>query len=197
MSASETTTKKALRQNALAQRAALPPAARKAAAESVAERLAGLLGDVRGRVVAGYWPIRGELDCGPALTRAAAAGARTALAVTLDRAAPLAFRPWRPGEPLGEDVFGIPAPPEEAGRAEPDIVLVPLLAFDEGRHRLGYGAGLYDRTLEALKAARPVRAIGLAFAAQKVDSLPADPYDHRLDLIVTEAGVVAPREGRT
>jgi 5-formyltetrahydrofolate cyclo-ligase len=85
--------------------------------------------------------------------------------------------------------------PETGDWVEPDLLIVPLLAFDRAGFRLGYGGGYFDRTLEQLRARRPTIAIGFAFAAQEVESVPIDGFDQRLDLIVTEAGIMTPRPG--
>ncbi len=138
-----------------------------------------------GAVVAGYWPLAGEIDIRPLLLALAARGHRVALPVTPRRGLPLAFRQWRPDEALAPGRFGTmtPAGPEIV----PEVLLVPLLAFDRRGHRLGYGAGYYDRTLASLPAAC---AIGCAFAAQEVAEVPAGPYDVTLGAIATETGVI-------
>jgi 5-formyltetrahydrofolate cyclo-ligase len=144
-------------------------------------------------VVAGYWPFRTEIDPRPVMQRLARLGARLALPVTPAKGADaaLSFRLWTPGEPLAPGAFGVPEPGEACETVEPDLLLVPLLAFDRSGRRLGYGAGHYDRTLAALRAARPVRAVGLAFAAQEVDRVPTDAHDQHLDGVVTERAYIA------
>ncbi len=143
-----------------------------------------------GAVVSGYWPFRSEIDPRPLMARLAAAGARIALPVTPPKGsdAPLHFRLWDAVDELRPGHFPVHEPPTHAKTVEPDLVLVPLLAFDRRGHRLGYGAGHYDRTLARLRALKPVTALGLAFAAQEVDELPAGPHDQRLDGVVTERG---------
>jgi 5-formyltetrahydrofolate cyclo-ligase len=140
-------------------------------------------------VIAGYRAIRDEIDPEPALIALMDRGFALALPASLDKASPLVFRAWRPGEPLLPDRLGVPAPGTAAAIVEPALILVPLLAFDFRGYRLGYGAGCYDRTLAALRAARPVQALGLAFAIQEVESVPAESHDNRLDGVVTERGV--------
>jgi len=143
-------------------------------------------------VVAGYWPFRTEIDPRPLMARLARLGARLALPVTPSKGsdAPLAFRAWRPETPLERGAFGVPEPGPECETVEPQLLLVPLLAFDRSGRRLGYGAGHYDRTLEALKAWRPIVALGLAFAAQEVSRTPVHAHDQLLDAVVTEASYI-------
>ena len=142
------------------------------------------------RVVAGYWPVGSELDCRPLLHQLRNAGWRCALPVVTAPALPLTFRLWRPDDGLVAGHYGIPEPPPSAAPCRPAVVLVPLVAFDRAGHRLGQGAGHYDRTLAALRASGPVLAIGLAFAVQEEPALPVEPHDQPLDWIVTEAGAL-------
>jgi 5-formyltetrahydrofolate cyclo-ligase len=122
----------------------------------------------------------------------ARAGARIALPVTPPKGsdAPLTFRLWDAADQLAPGHFPVHEPPAHAPQVEPDLVLVPLLAFDRRGHRLGYGAGHYDRTLARLRALKPVTALGLSFSAQGVEVLPAGPHDQRLDGVVTERGFI-------
>lgn len=138
-------------------------------------------------VVAAYWRIRDELDCQPILIKLMDTGQTVVLPVVLGPEQPLDLRVWEQGTSLYEAGFGTLAPSELAPRAEPDVVLMPLLAFDKNGTRLGYGGGYYDRTLARFKK-RP-RLIGLAFSAQELDRIPRDGHDVPLDAIVTEAGV--------
>lgn len=136
--------------------------------------------------MAGVWPLPGEPDLRPALLALAEAGARLALPVTPQRGQPLAFRLWRPGEPLRDGPFGT----KEPARGEivlPDRLLVPLLAFDAAGRRLGWGAGYYDRTLAALPG-RP--ALGVGFACQRMARVPAGPQDVPLPAVATEQGLM-------
>lgn len=146
-----------------------------------------------GGVAAGYWPFRTEIDPRPLMARMARLGVRLALPVTPARGedAPLSFRLWSPDTKLSPGAFRVHEPVETSETVEPDLVLVPLLAFDRAGHRLGYGAGHYDRTLAALRAGRTISAIGLAFAAQQVERLAADPHDEKLDGVVTERAYTA------
>lgn len=155
------------------------------AAEAVARRY-----EVAGtaRVVAGTLPMRSELDPRPLMRRLEAMGARLALPRTPRRGEPLTFHRWDSATSLVGGRFGVTEPAADTPVVTPDVVLVPLLAFDRSGARLGYGGGFYDLTLAALRRAGPVRAVGLAYAAQEVERVPVEPHDVRLDAIVTEQG---------
>ncbi|OFX11964.1 MAG: 5-formyltetrahydrofolate cyclo-ligase [Alphaproteobacteria bacterium RIFOXYD12_FULL_60_8] len=141
-------------------------------------------------VVAGYWPLVGEVDPRPLTEKLAARGQTLALPVVVGPTDPLIFRHWIPDTALEEGAHNTWHPPASAKSIRPDVVLVPLLAFDRRGVRLGFGGGYYDRTLESLRRSAEVQAIGLAFAGQEVDTLPKDRHDQLLDIIVTETGVV-------
>jgi 5-formyltetrahydrofolate cyclo-ligase len=170
-------------------------AARKAAFEARPAAAAGWLSAVlaghRGVPLAGYMPIRTEIDPLPAMEEAAAHGP---VAVPVIEAAgqPLRFARWTAEAPMVEGAFGARVP-ADLQWVVPQIVIVPLVAFSRVGGRLGYGGGFYDRTLEGLRACGPVLAIGFAFAAQQDDDLPLEPTDQPLDLIVTEQGVIEVR----
>lgn len=153
-----------------------------------ADRLAGVLAAQSGRALAGYMPMRTEIDCLPAM---AAHAGPVGVPVILGPGQALKFRRWTPDAPMIAGEFGalIPA---DGDRIVPEVLVVPLLAFDRRGYRLGYGGGFYDRTLEALRAEGPVTAIGFAFAAQEVEAVPVEATDQRLDLVVTEAEVIVP-----
>ncbi|MGY6635228.1 MAG: 5-formyltetrahydrofolate cyclo-ligase [Alkalilacustris sp.] len=147
--------------------------------------LAKILRSHAGRRVAGYWPLPAEADPRPALL---AHGGPWCLPVVVGRDKPLIFRDWRPGAELVPGPFGVQQP--VGAVCTPQVVVVPLLAFDRRGHRLGYGGGFYDRTLAGLLP-RPL-AIGFSFADQEVEVVPVEATDAPLDLIVTEDGVIAP-----
>lgn len=139
-----------------------------------------------GASISAYAPVGGEADPMPLFEALAARGHPTGLPVTPRERTPLLFRSWWPEDELVPARFGLREPLPSAPEFEPDILLVPLLAFDKAGHRLGYGAGYYDRTLRALRARRPTLAIGIAYAGQEVGALPAEPHDEKLDWVVTE-----------
>jgi 5-formyltetrahydrofolate cyclo-ligase len=142
--------------------------------------------------VSGFTSFRTEIDVIPLLARLAGDGWGTALPVITTDHAPLTFRRWTPGEPTVPGRFGIPVPHEAAAEIVPDVLLVPMLAFDRAGFRLGYGGGFYDRTVERLRQLKPVVAIGIAYAAQEVAAVPRGRYDQPLDWIMTELGVFQP-----
>jgi 5-formyltetrahydrofolate cyclo-ligase len=181
--------KATLRTAALERRDALSSEQRAAAAASLASR--GLpVAMAHGTVVAGYAPIRSEIDPAPLMRELAARGARLALPVITARGQSLRFRVWFPGDKLLSGPLGILEPSPAAAEIAPDIVLVPLAAFDRAGHRIGYGAGHYDRTLAQLRKSRHAMAIGLAFAAQEVEAIPALAHDVALDYVLTETEVL-------
>ena len=141
-------------------------------------------------IVSGFMPLKSEINPLPLLRKLAGQGARLALPVVAGRGKPLVMREWVFGEPLTAGVWGIREPQPEAAAVDPDILLVPLLAFDRAGHRIGYGAGYYDLTLAQLRTRKPIIAVGLAFAAQEVAAVPATPRDARLDLVLTEREVL-------
>jgi 5-formyltetrahydrofolate cyclo-ligase len=141
-------------------------------------------------VVAGYNPINDEADVVPLMTALGRRGHPLCLPAVVTRDAPLAFRAWSPGAALVPGPMGILEPPAAAAVLRPEVVLVPLLAFDGSGHRLGYGGGYYDRTLAALRAGGRVLVVGVAYSAQEVDSLPGTEHDQRLDAVLTELGIV-------
>lgn len=141
----------------------------------------------RARVAASYHPRGSELSPGPLADRCAQAGARIVMPVAVDLDLPLEFRRPVPCGELTPDLLGVPSPPASAPALRPDLVIVPMLAFDRCGRRLGQGAGCYDRTLAALRKEGPVFAVGLAYAAQEVEQAPAGALDERLDAVLTEA----------
>ena len=150
-----------------------------------AEILADFLAAHHGKVLSGYMPMRTEIDPLPAM---AAHQGPVGVPVIMAKATPLRFREWTPGAAMVEGTFKAMIPAEGMW-LEPEVLIVPLLAFDARGYRLGYGGGFYDRTLEGLRARRPTLAIGFAFAAQEVAEVPIEPTDQRLDAVVTQMGV--------
>ena len=174
--------KRALREQALATRARFDPALGHAL---VGILLNGPCAPRAGQVVAGFWALPGEIDIGPLLHALVSRGNPVCLPQTPPRGQPLTFRAWSPGAPLQPGRFGTAHPSGPV--LVPDVLLVPLLAFDRTGARLGYGGGYYDRTLAALPG-RP--AIGCAFAAQEVPSVPTEPTDIPLQAVATESGLI-------
>jgi 5-formyltetrahydrofolate cyclo-ligase len=174
-----------LRKTALDARDAMEAATRAAASEKLAAR--GLPFEIApGTIVSGYSPIRSELDPIPLMRKLAAQGGRLALPAILGRGRSLLFRAWVPGDRLTMGPLGILEPSPAMAELLPDIMLVPCAAFDRLGHRIGYGAGHYDFTLAHLRKAKPITAIGLAFAAQEIKTVPALAHDVALDYVLTE-----------
>jgi 5-formyltetrahydrofolate cyclo-ligase len=174
-----------LRFAALAKRDALSSEERAVAGQAIASR--GLPFEVMpGTVVAGYSPIRSELDPVPLMRKLAAQGAQLALPVIMGRDQPLKFRSFSPDDKLVRGELGILEPPPAAPEIIPDIMLIPLAAFDRTGHRIGYGAGHYDRTLAQLREVKSIAAIGVAFALQEIAEIPVLQHDAMLDYVLTE-----------
>jgi 5-formyltetrahydrofolate cyclo-ligase len=170
---------------ALARRDAMPAAERAAAAETVTQRPFPVA-VTRGTIVSGYSPMKSEFNPVPLMRKLADAGASLALPVTPKRGNPLAMCAFAFGDELASGVWGIREPKLESPEVFPDIMLVPLAAFDRSGHRIGYGAGYYDLTIARIRAVKPVTAIGLAFAVQEIGRVPATSFDQQLDLVLTE-----------
>ncbi|MFZ0019509.1 MAG: 5-formyltetrahydrofolate cyclo-ligase [Acetobacteraceae bacterium] len=173
--------KRLVRQRMLAARVAWDPAC----GATMVERLLREVPPSAGAVVSGFWPMGQEIDIRPLLLALHERGHPIVLPETPKRGNPLIFRLWYPGAVMVPERFGTFRPDGEM-RA-PDFLLVPLLAFDRRGYRVGYGAGYYDRTLAGLRGRF---RLGVAYAAQELDEVPAGPYDERLDAVVTERGVI-------
>jgi 5-formyltetrahydrofolate cyclo-ligase len=187
-------TKAALRREASARRAALPAETRRAAVATIAARPFPLA-FAAGAIISGFMPLKHEIDPLPLLHALSERGAQLALPVVAERGRPLIMRAWNWGDPLSSGVWGIREPKPEAAVVEPEILLVPLLAFDRAGRRLGYGGGYYDLTLAQLRACKTVIAVGLAFAAQEIPAVPTTSRDALLDLVLTEREVIDFRGG--
>lgn len=187
--------KSALRKAAMARRDELEIDDRLEWDQSIAEALlaSSLLDGIDG-VVAAYWPMRSEADPRPVMVGLKDRGVALALPVTMRQAdahgSQLVFRRWSPWEPIVPGVFGTLVPAEDAEIVQPAALIVPLIAFDRGCRRIGYGKGHYDRAIAALKAVGTVRTIGVAYAAQEVDAIPVEPHDRLLDAVVTEREII-------
>lgn len=178
--------KEEARKAAFARRAKADPSV----ADAANTHLEAAIRSAPGNVVSGYWPIRTEIDPRPTL-HALADTHRLCLPVVGGTSEPLSFRRWTPESEMEEGAYGAAIPLDPVDYL-PDILIVPLAAFDRTGFRLGYGGGFYDRTLEKLRHAGPVTAIGFAYAAQEVDRVPRERTDQPLDLIVTENGAISP-----
>ena len=160
-----------------------------------AGELQAALGLRRPGVLAIYKALGAELDPRPLGDLLVKQGWSLALPAVESEDGPLTFRAWKPGERLAHDLTGLPAPLASAPEARPDLILVPLLAYDRTGGRLGQGGGHYDRTLAALRAGpNPPPAIGFAYSGQETPGLPREPHDQALDGILTEAGYIAARK---
>ena len=162
------------------------------AAQALAEQGLDFAGELAGKTVSGFIPYLSEIDTRPLLGLLVAHGCQTCVPVVIENNTPLEFRSWAPGEPTVPGRWGIPVPPDGSPVVDPDVLLVPMLAYDTSGYRLGYGGGFYDRTLEKLRAMKPVTAIGVAYSAQQVDAVVRGDHDQRLDWILTEKGPSRP-----
>ncbi len=157
----------------------------------LAQRLSDLLdaevGDLAGQTVGVYWPIRGELDLRGWMGAAHARGARLALPVVVERAAPVEFHAWAPGDPMRRGDWNIPVP-ERVEVITPDLVVVPLVGVDAGRYRLGNGGGYYDRTLVRLPEGRRIIGVGQGFC--RMETIFPMPWDVPMDRVILADGSV-------
>ena len=156
--------------------------------EAAAGLVKRLLADIapQGKKIAGYWPLGEELDCRPALEALRAAGAALALPVVAGQGQVLIFRSWCPGDTLESGPFGTMHPTARAPLVAPNILLLPLIAFDRNGHRLGYGAGYYDRTVAATRQSSEILTIGIAYDEQEVEAVPVETHDQRMDAVITD-----------
>lgn len=177
--------RQSLRERLLAARDALPDRAQRETA--LVNRVGRWLATMPLSRLAFYWPIKGEPDLAPLVARWLAADASRRAALPVVAGDLLQFAPWSPGAPMHSGRYGIPVP-ATAERLSPQLLLAPCVGFDGARHRLGYGGGFYDRTLGAMTL-RPV-SVGVAFDCGRVSSIDPQPHDIRLDLVITESGVL-------
>jgi 5-formyltetrahydrofolate cyclo-ligase len=181
--------KSILRKDALMRRDAMPAAERAQAAETIAAR-AFPLAINPGTIVSGFMPLKTEINPLPLMRKLGERGAQLALPAIAGRGKPLTMRAFAFGDELSTGQWGIREPKPDAPEVAPNILLVPLLAFDRSGHRIGYGAGYYDMTIAKFRAMKPVIAAGIAFAAQEIEQVPVTPRDARLDLVLTERAVI-------
>jgi 5-formyltetrahydrofolate cyclo-ligase len=179
--------RKAERSRLIAARSALSPEARAEAARAIEAALEARFPPASIALVGAYWPIRGEFDPLPYLRRAIDAGAAGALPAVVAMRAPLEFRPWTPQTRMSPGRWDT-LHPQDGPAVTPLALLIPLVGFDAAGHRLGYGGGFYDRTLATLMP-RPL-AIGVGFELGRLPSFAPEAHDQRMDMMVTEAGVI-------
>jgi 5-formyltetrahydrofolate cyclo-ligase len=195
MSTAAAARKDALREEALRRRGALGAEVKQAFSARLAEQGPALAARLNARVVSAFLPIRDEPDTLPMLAALAAGGFCTALPITISRAAPLTFRQWRSGDSTRTGEMKIPEPLASAAECDPDLLFVPLACFDRRGHRIGFGAGHYDRSLAALRAKGSATAIGIAYSVSEAPAIPDEPHDQRLDFILTERELIDCRIG--
>ena len=181
--------KAALRKDMKARRGALDEAQASEAATSVIEQLKPFLARKKRWQIALYHPLHSELDSLPLARFLSENRVRLSLPVIMVREEPMIFRPWQIDELLVSAVHKIKVPPNKGLSATPELIIVPLLAFDKNGYRLGYGGGYYDRTLEYIRRDRRVIAMGLSYELQEVDAIPAGPHDQYLDYVLTPSGL--------
>jgi 5-formyltetrahydrofolate cyclo-ligase len=176
------------RRAALIERRVAAREARSGWNETIQDKLARRLPELRRMLIGFYWPFKGEFDARPLVRSLREQGARLALPVVIEKGAPLVFREWWPGKKLTPGVWNIPVP-AEGEPVTPNALLVPLVGFDEKGYRLGYGGGFYDRTLAAITAATGAKplAVGVGFELSRLETIYPQPHDVPMDLVVTEA----------
>jgi 5-formyltetrahydrofolate cyclo-ligase len=176
-----------LRDRALARRRSLPDDTRKDACLAIAGRAIALIGSLRPASVALYWPIGSECTTEPLIAKVAEMGVDTGLPAVVDGAAGLVFRRYRPGDRLVAGMLGTREPAPAAPEIRPDLLVLPVVAFDRSGMRLGYGRGYYDSAITALRdAGQQPGLLGIAFSVQEVEAIPAEAHDVHLDYVVTE-----------
>lgn len=163
---------------------------RASAASAVQDRFLQTFSLAPAVAISAFWPLDDEFDPRPLFTELQRCGHAIGLPVVVGKGRPLLFRHWLPDMELVRGSFRVMTPPPESPEIVPDLLLVPLLAFDREGYRLGYGGGFYDRTIARLRSERGAVAVGVAFAAQEVPAVPRDATDQPLDWIVTESEVV-------
>jgi 5-formyltetrahydrofolate cyclo-ligase len=183
--------RKAERERLITERLAIPSRTRRELSERIARQLEAAIGDPAGLIVSTYAPFRGEPGLGELMEHIVAGGGRTALPVVVARATPLVFRVWAPGDPLERGVWNIPQPSAQAQAVFPDVVIAPLVGFDAGCYRLGYGGGFFDRTLAAMP--KPPRVFGVGYSQGRIATIFPLPHDIPMSAIVTEDGILERR----
>jgi 5-formyltetrahydrofolate cyclo-ligase len=191
-------TKDTLRQAAYDARLQLPEAARAEAAEKL---MANFLRHValppKGAVVSGYMPFNAEMNVRPLMTHLVNEGYTCVIPHVTDSLTALEFRTWRPDTPVSRNIYGIEeADPAHSEILQPDLMIVPLIAFDVKGNRMGYGSGQFDRSFAELLKVKKFFAVGVGYDSQRYDSVPVDEHDYPLDMVVTDTAVYNCRENR-
>lgn len=175
--------RKAERKRLIDERMALAQAERQVRSDRIAERLDKAIGRFAGRIVGTYWPFRGEPDLRNWGIEIVERGGRIALPVVIQKGWPLEYRLWTPGDPLERGVWNILVP-SRGPAIQPDIVIAPVVGFDERKYRLGYGGGFFDRTLAAMT--RKPLTIGVGYSQSRIATIHPQPHDVAMDMIVTD-----------
>lgn len=175
--------RKAERQRLIEERMTLTMAERQIRSDRIAHQLDRAIGRFAGRIVGTYWPFRGEPDLRNWGIEIVERGGRIALPVVIRKGWPLEYRIWTPGDPLERGMGNILAP-SRGPAVQPDIVVAPVVGFDEQKYRLGYGGGFFDRTLAAMP--RKPRVIGVGYAHSAVPTIYPQHHDIAMDVIVTD-----------
>jgi 5-formyltetrahydrofolate cyclo-ligase len=182
--------KTTLRGQALRARNALAEAERARLSEAIAERAGEIIISLLPDCVALYRPIGSECDTRALMVKATSTGAEIALPAIIDKTT-IVFRRFMPGDTLVAGGFGTTFPSAQAPTVQPDVIVLPVVAFDRAGMRLGYGRGFYDRAVASQRAAgRHPKLLGVAFAVQEVTGIPHEPHDVRLDWIVTDKEIL-------
>jgi len=181
--------KKELRKEMKARRGEVEHEQALEAAKGVIEQIKPFLAQKKRWQIALYHPLHSELDALPLARFLSEQRVRLSLPVIMSRDEPMIFRPWQIEELLVSAVHKIKVPPNKGLSATPELIIVPLLAFDKNGYRLGYGGGYYDRTLAQIRGERRVIAMGLAYDFQEVNAIPAESYDQHLDMLLTPSGL--------
>lgn len=186
--------RKAERQRQRQLRRSLTPGQQQEYAAALANHLDTLLvnhcGDIRGKVLGGYWPIQGEFDLVFWFRALHERGMRLALPVVMEQSTPLVFREWTPDTVMQKDRWNIPVPPPENTQLTPGVLLAPCVAWDDSGYRLGYGGGYFDRTLAVLSP-KPF-VVGVGLQAAQLSTIFPQAYDIPMSAVVTEKGVQVP-----
>ncbi len=171
-------------------RAAVSDRMRKEAARAVTQNFIANIPLKQSDIIAGYWPLKDEIDITLVLEILEENGHSLCLPRIQQHDKDLSFRRYKRGDKLYKHSFGVMEPADLAALLQPDVVIVPLLAFDKSGHRIGFGSGYYDRTLRQLQEISEVIAVGVGYDFQQIDRIPSEPHDIKLDCVVTDKGVL-------